>query len=233
MRYDVLVIVAALVCYLIIHHRRARSAIKAERGAMFNACLSLFDDSQIRQAGVYFPVLRGHYKGYDMTLEPIADHAGFRTLPSLWLLVSARGRVPFGGIFDYVRRPKNVEFYSPSWNLEKDIAVPDGWPKDAWLRTDHPDQMPPIEVMDPHMGLFDDPKAKELLVTPKGVRIVYQANEAVRSYYMLLRQVKFEDLMLDPGLVCALMDRVIALYEDLKKEAQGSGQESEKAIAEP
>jgi hypothetical protein len=65
------------------------------------------------------------------------------------------------------------------------------------------------------MEVFEDPKAKELLVTPNGARIVYQADEAVRSYYMLLRQMKFENIMLDADLVRVLMDRVIALYEDL------------------
>lgn len=229
MRYDILGILAALVCYLVIHNRRARSAVKAERGAMFDECTSLFDDYRVKQDGIYYPVLRGLCKGYDMTLEPIADHAGFRTLPSLWLLVSIRGSVPFGGIFDYLRRPKNVEFYSPSWNLGKDIVIPDGWPADAWLRTDRPDQMPPIELMDPHMEIFEDPKTKELLVTPNGARIVYQANEAVRSYYMLLRQVKFEDIMLKIGTVGTLVDRVISLYEDLNKETPESGQKSEKA----
>ncbi|MCG6877645.1 MAG: hypothetical protein LJE96_00575 [Deltaproteobacteria bacterium] len=225
MIYGPLAILALLVLVLYFHHRRNRSAEKAERAAMFDSCLHLFDSYRINQDGIYYPVLRGQYRDCDITLEPIADHAGFRTLPSLWLLVSVRGKVPFKGIFDFLRRPKNVEFYSPSWNLEIDMVIPEGWPRDAWFRTDNPDHMPPLEIIDPHMHIFDDIKTKELLTTPKGARIVYQANEAIRSYYMLLRQVKFEDLKLDTNLVRSLMDRVIALYEDLKREAPPHGKD--------
>ncbi|MBW1819467.1 MAG: hypothetical protein JRJ60_20190, partial [Deltaproteobacteria bacterium] len=71
MRYEILLIAVALVCYLVIHHRRARVAVKAERGAMFDECASLFDEYRIKQDGIYYPLLRGLYKGYDMTLEPI------------------------------------------------------------------------------------------------------------------------------------------------------------------
>lgn len=217
MQYNALAILVVLVVFLWVHHRRNRAAAKAERGAMFNDCLPLFDTYTIRQDAINYPVLRGQYRGYDLTLEPIADNAGFRTLPSLWLLVSIRGPVPFKGIFDFLRRPKNVEFYSPSWTLETDVVIPDGWPRDAWLRTDNFDGMPPIDIIDRHMAIFDDIKTKELLVTPKGARIVYQANEAIRSYYMLLRQTKFEELDLEPDLAQTLMERVIALYEDLNK----------------
>jgi len=227
MIYGPLAILALLVLVLYFHHRRNRSAEKAERGAMFDSCLSLFDSYQMHQDGIYYPRLRGQYRGCDITLEPIADHAGFRTLPSLWLLVSVRGKVAFKGIFDFLRRPKNVEFYSPSWSLEIDMVIPEGWPRDSWFRTDNPDDMPPLEIVDRHMHIFDDIKTKELLITPKGARIVYQANEAVRSYYMLLRQVKFENLKLDTRLVQALMDRVVEIYEDLKRGTLTDGQNQE------
>jgi hypothetical protein len=228
MRYDALALVILIVIALYVYHRRNRIATKKERAVMFNECLSLFDSYKMTQDGNYYPILNGRYRGYRVTLEPIADHAGFRTLPSLWLLTSIRGSTPFGGIFDYLRRPKNVEFYSPSWQLDRDIVIPDGWPKDAWLRTDNPDQMPPQHIIEPHMNLFDDLKAKELLVTPKGVRIVYQAKEAIRSYYMLLRQVKFEDTNLSPAMVKELLDRAIALYDDLNRGHPQIGKKSEK-----
>ena len=215
MTYVALALGLLFVSILWIHSRRNRSAIKAERLAMFDECLPLFESYDIAQDDISYPVLQGRYKGYDVTLEPIPDHIAFRTLPSLWLLVTIRGRTPFKGVFDFLRRPKNVEFYSPSSKLEKSISIPQSWPQDAWLRTDYPDRMPPEKLLDPHMSIFEDRKTKELLVTPKGVRIVYQANEAIRSYYMLLRQARFENIMLARDLVQALLDRATALFEDL------------------
>src|SRR3546814_8531601 len=65
---------------------------------------------------------------------------------------------------------------SPSASLDHAIASPAGLPEHASLRTDRPDAMPPQAVMARHMDFFADPKAKEMLVTPKGVRLVYQAD---------------------------------------------------------
>ena len=51
--------------------------------------------------------------------------------------------------------------------------------------------MPPLDVIEPHMTLFQDQRAKELLVTPKGVRLVYQAAQAEQGPYQTLRLVRF------------------------------------------
>jgi hypothetical protein len=198
-----------------VKHRRTRSALKAERAAMFDGCIPLFDQHGIRQEGIDYPVLRGRYNGYDFKLQPIVDHVGFRTLPSLWLLVTLVGKTPYRGIFDFLVRPKNTEFYSPASQLEEDIVIPEHWPQHAQLRSDSFELMPPEELIDPHMSFFDDTKAKEMLVTPNGVRMVYQARQADHRYYMLLRQVVFEDLNLSPKLVSDLLDRAISIFRDL------------------
>jgi hypothetical protein len=218
MEYGLLFLIAFIVCILWIMHRRKRSAVKAERAVMFNDCTDLFEKYRIVQDDIYYPVLDGRYRGHDFRLEPIADHIAFRTIPSLWLLVTLRKRIPYEGIFDFLVRQRNVEFYSPSSKLRIDIDIPEGWPQHAVLRTNNPEGMPPRERLEPHIAFFDDPKAKELLVTPKGVRVVYQARQAERSYYMLLRQVVFEDINLSADLVRELMDRCIAVYRGLVEE---------------
>ena len=218
MEYGLLFLIALIVCILWIMHRRKRSAVKAERAAMFNDCIDLFETHRITQDDIYYPVLEGSYRGHDFRLEPIADHIAFRTIPSLWLLVTLRKSTPYEGIFDFLVRQRNVEFYSPSSKLRIDIDIPEGWPQYAVLRTNNPEGMPPQERLEPQIAFFDDPKAKELLVTPNGVRVVYQARQAERSHYMLLRQVVFEDINLSPNLVRELMDRCIAVYRGLVEE---------------
>jgi hypothetical protein len=226
MHYELFFLMAMFLGIFWIMHRRKRSAVKAERAAMFNRCISLFDNYKIIQDGIYYPVLYGCYKGYDFKLEPIADHIAFRTLPSLWLLVTLKGRVPYEGVFDFMVRHKNVEFFSPISRLKIDIDIPERWPGHALLRTNFPEQMPPQEQIEPHMDFFDDPKAKEFLITPNGVRLVYQARQADRAYYMVLRQVVFEDTDISPNLVKGLMDRAVSVYRDFTKENQDIGKKN-------
>jgi hypothetical protein len=60
--------------------------------------------------------------------------------------------------------------------------------------------------------MFDDPKTKELVVSPRGVRIVYQASQGERAYYMVLRQPEFGEARLPVALARRLLELAIAVY---------------------
>ena len=75
--------------------------------------------------------------------------------------------------------------------------------------------VPSLARLTPHMTAFDDVRTKELLVTPRGLRLVYQASQAERAEYLVLRQAKFAAIGLDVALVSNLLDRLIALAADL------------------
>ena len=124
--------------------------------------------------------------------------------------------IPFGGGLDYLARPLGVEFYSPTDCFTVRLPVPEAWPAHAVLQTDNPADMPPLDVIEPHMALFQDQRAKELLVTPKGVRLVYQAAQAEQGPYQTLRLVRFPLEPLDPDLARALMDAAVGLVHDLR-----------------
>ena len=215
MRYEALALAALFGAVLWGMYRRRRAAVKAGRAGLFDACLSLFDSYRVTQDDIDFPVLTGRYRGHPVRLEALVDDIALRKLPSLWLLVTLRGPVPFAGVFDLLVRPQNVEFYSPSAGLDTTIGVPPGWPPHAAIRTDRPGDMPPLDLLQGHIGMFDDPRTKELLVTPRGVRIVYQANQAQRAQYLVLRQAEFAEPTLSRDLVRRLLDRAVALYGDL------------------
>ena len=63
--------------------------------------------------------------------------------------------------------------------------LPD-FPDGCVVRTNDARQLLPFCLIAPHLGMFADPHAKELLITPKGVRIVWQLAEklsvAVMAY---------------------------------------------------
>jgi hypothetical protein len=200
MSYEATAVFALMLAALTYMYWRGRQSIRNKRGAIFDGCLGLFDSYRMSQDGVYFPALEGRYRGYEVQLEPVVDHLAVRKLPSLWLLVTVRGRVRYAGVLDFLVRPLNVEFFSPSATLGIRLPVPSGWPQNAWLRTDQPEGMPPIERIEPHIRFFDDPRAKELLVMPEGVRLVYLAKEGERAHYTVLRQVEFPDPSIPPQL---------------------------------
>ena len=215
MRYEIIALAAGLAAILVYMYRRDRHRLRDSRAAMYGDSAHLFEDLRVVQDDVNFPVLTGRYRGYRIKLEPIADYLAFRKVPSLWLQATVYCENPNRGAFDFLVRPQNVEFWSPAWKMETSLATPPGWPEFAIARTDDPDDIPPLDKLQPHGVLFDDEKVKELLVTPKGVRITYQADQAERAYYMVLRQLVFENFRLSPDLVTRLLDRAISVHEDL------------------
>lgn len=216
MRYEILALAGALAGVLAYMYRRDRRRLRDSRARMYDDCAHLFDGApRLAQDDVDFPVLEGRYRGYAVKLEPIVDYMAFRKVPSLWLLATVYCDNPSEGAFDFLVRPQNVEFWSPAWKMEISLPLPPGWPDFAIARTDGRGDPPPLDRLQPHGCMFDDPKVKELLVTPRGVRIVYQADQAERAYYMVLRQLVFEGFRLDPLLVTALLDRAIRIHEDL------------------
>lgn len=223
MRYEILALVAVLVAILVHMYRRDRKRLRQSRAAMYDDCAYLFDDVRIAQDDVNFPVLTGRYRGYGIKLEPIADYMAFRKIPSLWLLATVYGDIPQHGAFDFLVRPQNVEFWSPAWHMKTQLPIPAGWPEFAIARSDGKGKPPSSEKLQPHGGLFDDQKVKELLITPKGVRIVYQADQAERAHYMVLRQLVFENFRLAPDLVIQLLDRAVSIHEDLAGPSEQEG----------
>jgi hypothetical protein len=61
------------------------------------------------------------------------------------------------------------------------------------------------------IAAFDDPRMKELVITPRGVRLVYQAAQGERADYLVLRQARFAQERGDAELVKSLLDRAIAI----------------------
>jgi hypothetical protein len=186
---------------------------------LFSDCLGLFDAYRIEQDGLAFAVLDGRYQGRDVTLEPIVDNVAFRKIPSLWLKVTLRAAVPYRGVFDLLARPRGGEFYSPFGELEYELPNPPGWPRDAVIHVDDPQLVPNTDVIAPHVGLFADARMKELLVTPRGVRLVYQVSQAERANYVVLRQLEFDELHLPATLVKRLLDAAVALHASVAPSA--------------
>lgn len=211
---DVLVALLAVAALTWLYRRDVRGD-RTAREAMFGQCSALFDPVLIKPRLGDYPILVGRYCGHDVRLEPVSDTLAWRKLPSLWLKVTVLARNPGSGVLDVLMRPLGTEYYSPSADLPERIPLPPDWPREAILCTSDRSTAPDPDRLTPHLHLFDDPKMKELVITPEGTRIVYQLDQAARPYYMVMRQVKFARSTVQPDLARTLLDSVIAVGQSM------------------
>lgn len=207
-------ILAALVVLPLVYGRDAVME-KRQRAAFFEDSLGALESYRVTQEGRGYPVLEGRYRGHAVRLEPVLDDMTWRKVPSLWLKATVLKANPARATFSYMARPQGGEFYSPASDMAQRMAVPADWPQNAALCTDNMDLMPDPDALTLQMIAFEDPRLKELVVTPKGVRLLYQAAQAERASYLVLRQAKFDGAKADPVLVRALLDRAIAVAESV------------------
>jgi hypothetical protein len=198
--------------YIHVTHRRR---VGIERRALFDGCREALSDAAIRQDGIDYPVLEGRYGNLDVKIEAIVDHVSLRKLPQLLALVTLRAPVPGGAVVDVLARPQNTEFYSPWSGLPFVVDSARHWPAHALVRTNHRGPLPILGVLDARMRLFEDARVKELLITPRGVRLVYLLKEGERGPYLLLRQAVFGAARLDAALAAYLLQALVALHADL------------------
>lgn len=206
----------ALIGLLIVMQRRTRRSLKQHRAGLFAASYGALETYRITQAGIGYPEMQATYRGHAFHVDAVVDTLTFRKLPVLWLRVSLLAPLPGFATLDILVRSQNVEFYSPSAELPHRLEPRPGWPADAMVRTDNRGRLPDLAALDRHIGMFQEPPTKELLITPKGVRIVRMLDQAKRAEYLVMRQAEFENAQVTSELLRDLMDRTIALHQDLR-----------------
>ena len=218
MNWQALAIVLAAVVTLYFVYQRDHGRIVAKRGRAFLRCLPLLDTPSLIQDGPDYPQLAGTYNGLPVKLELIADHASFRKLPVLWLSVTVEVPLAITGVFDLMMRSQNTEFFSPHGELPQTLPTPAGWPVAGLARyKDFQSTHTIVEKLTPHVRFFsEDLKSKELLISPRGVRIVYMIDQAQWSHYLVLRHPMFENDVVDPDLVTNLIQRILSVADEFK-----------------
>jgi hypothetical protein len=196
-------------------YRRDRNNLKAERAKLFDLCLDLFQSYRITQQGPTFPLLSGRYRDREVRVEPAIDQMAWRKLPVLYLKVTVLEPNSYRAILDLLIRPGGVEVLSPSAELHHHLPLPDGWPEPALLCTDDPMLIPPLDLLTPHIGVFDDIYMKEMIITSRGVRLMRMIWQARRLHYAVLREVKFDETYLDPAIAKTLLDAAVGIADAL------------------
>jgi hypothetical protein len=190
----------------------ARDSIRERRrrGGWFADALPLFDSYRVTQQSQSWPVLTGRYQGVEVRLEPVLDDMTWRKLPSLWLKATVLAPNPARGTLGLLVRARGGEFYSPTAEMVHRLPMPKAFPSDAMLCSDCAETAPLLALAG-QIDAFDDPRMKELVITPRGVRLVYQAAQGERADYLVLRQARFAQDKGDAALIQSLLDRAMAI----------------------
>jgi hypothetical protein len=135
------------------------------------------------------------------------------------MVVTLHGKQALPGVVDALASPQNTEFYSPWSSLPHQVQLPD-WPAHVVIRTDEPGHRVVLGAIHQHRNIFDDWCVKELLISPRGVRLVYRLQEGRRDLYLLLRQAAFAAVRVDLPLAQRLLDAGVRIYQDVESASQ-------------
>jgi hypothetical protein len=209
---------AALGFWLALRLMRETRARTAARAGYFAALDPLFDQVETRLQPTGFPRMTGHRNGMAFDLQAIPDTLTFRKLPALWVLVTLPEPLPLQATLDLMARPSGNEPFSRFPTLPQSLPTPSGLPTHVAIRTDAATQAHHADLVIAHAGLFDDPQVKELVLSPKGLRIVMLAEEADRGRFLIFREAEMGMIPLAPTRLASFLDRLQALRDAILKD---------------
>lgn len=210
-----LLLALAFVAFMLARYILASQARKKqERELLFSEASQLLADADVGPGKTIGSLqLNGRYQDLPVQAEAIVDTLNVRKLPSLWLMVTMPDPMPVKATFDLMMRPSGPSTFSNFEFLPLTVETPPDFPEYAVIRSDDPARMPPAFLIAPHLGSFLDIRGKELLVTPKGLRVVTQLAEAQRARYGVFRQAEFGSVVLQAQEFRHCLDLLVSLRQ--------------------
>lgn len=200
--------------------RQAHKARTLARASYFRIVEPLFAKTTIRIQPTGFARMTAHADGFAFDLQAIPDSLTFRKLPALWVMLTLPEPMPVKATLDIMARPAGNEPFSHFANLPHSLPCPPSLPDGTALRSDDAQGVPPLDLIAPHFAIFADPKVKELVISPKGLRLVILADEAERGRFLIFRDAEVGASPLQPARLTPLMSALIALHHTLTKDAR-------------
>jgi hypothetical protein len=211
---------ASLVIWLALTVMRAVRQRRAARAGYFDSVVPLFDRIVTRIEPTGFPRVTGHLGPHAFDLQALPDSLTFRKLPALWIMVSLPEPLPVRATLDIMARPTGQEVFSRFASLPVSLPCPAFLPDGAVVRTDDAAFVPPTDLIARYAPIFADPKVKELLISPKGLRLVLLGDEAERGRYLIFRDAEVGLDPLSPDRLSPHLQSLVALRNDLIAQAK-------------
>ncbi len=159
----------------------------------------------------------GHYDGELFQYHVVVDTLSTRKLPSLWLLLSLPKAQPLQATIDLMMRPAGHTTFSQFDFLGHTIRTPADCPEAAVVRSDTASPWLPVQAMALAYPILQNHGGKELLLSPRGLRIVVQVSEADKLRYGVFREARFEDAVIDGQQARNIMNTLLAMDTTLKE----------------
>lgn len=195
---------------------REKAAREAEPDRLFHDAMPVLSDPVVaagETAGSY--ILSGRHDGHDVRVTALADTLAVRKLPSLWLMVTLPAPLPLKTALDLMMRPAAATSFSNFDHLPFTIETPQGFPEHLVIRSDAPEPELPLDLVARHLEPLRQRRGKELLITPRGLRLVMLLAEADRARYGVFRQADFGGVTVDPDQLKLALDRLVDLRRDI------------------
>jgi hypothetical protein len=213
------IVAVVLAAVLLRRHAATQRRRSMEGNTLFADVLPLMGSANLsRGEAIGSWILTGLYREQPFQLQSVTDTLSTRKLPSLWLMITLPRPQAVPATIDMMMRPSAATTFSNFDFLTHTLPRPQGFPETAIIRSDQENCPLPVDDILPHLALFTTSKGKELLITPKGLRIVVQIAEADRARYGVLREANFGTTVIDRGQAQALMDMLIKLQDDLARD---------------
>ncbi|HEY8127730.1 MAG TPA: hypothetical protein VIF39_03315 [Hyphomicrobium sp.] len=172
---------------------REHAKVMASRRTLLDRCAALLSNAAIKHGGDGFPVLEGFRGNHFIRVELVSDTMTIRRLPQLWLKLTRVEVRPNLPEFSVLVRPSGTEFYSLTNEHSRVLEPPPALAPETIVRGDRPASQQMLNAVAPALRrMFAGPGMKEVAVTGRGLRLIWQAAEGQRGEH-LLRQCRFEN----------------------------------------
>jgi hypothetical protein len=201
-----------LLAFLAWHARRLWAegrARRAARAAALDLCRPLLADTVQRIEPDGFPRLAGTYRGARVDLRLVPDTLTTRKLPALWMLVTLTEPQPLPATWHLMLRPRGTETFSSFDRLPQARPPDPALPLDSAVRTDG--GAPPPPALAAAVAELGEDRLKEVVLSPKGLRLTWLLEEAPRGRYLLFRDAEMGRTPVPPETLQPLLDALLDL----------------------
>jgi hypothetical protein len=203
-------LIAAAIAFFVIYGRREARIAAAARHSILDSAKNVLEDARVEIDTCSFPKMDGTFRGRAFRVALVPDTLTFRRLPQLWLDVTMKRSLPIDGSVAILIRPTGADYFSMTDRLTDRIEPPANFPEMCLIKGDGPGARHIFERVAPYVaGLLRDPYVKEVVITPRGIRIMRQLAEGKRGDHLILRQIVFENARLNPDDLGELLAEVL------------------------
>jgi hypothetical protein len=203
-----------LTLWLGVAHWQAGKARKATRAGYFDAAAKLFDRVVVQVQPSGFARLTAHKGEHAFDLQVVQDSLTFRKLPALWVMVTLPETLPVKATLYIMARPSGNEPFSKFAGLPQSLDRPAFLPDFVALKSDNAAAVD-ARYLKTYAHIFDAPHVKELVISPKGLRLVILAEEADRGRYLIFRDSEMGAEPIGANRILPLLETILAIRTDI------------------